>query len=173
MSQPVMHNGIEIVQQKQTTPGLYVTAAEAYDMWKADPDKVKVLDVRTLEEYIFVGHAAMAWNIPLAFQTHTWDDEKHMFAVKPNPLFVEQVNSWATPQDILLVICRSGGRSAMAVNMLANSGFKNVYNIIDGMEGDLVKDPENLFHGKRMKNGWKNSGVPWTYENNPKQITLT
>jgi rhodanese-related sulfurtransferase len=41
----------------------------------------------------------------------------------------------AKPDDMLLVICRSGGRSAMAINALAKAGFKNVYNIIEGMEG--------------------------------------
>ncbi len=52
-------------KEKQTTLELYVTAKEAYDMWKANPDKVKILDVRTQDEYIYIGHAAMAWNIPL------------------------------------------------------------------------------------------------------------
>jgi rhodanese-related sulfurtransferase len=171
MSQPqTVHNGLEIIEQKQTVLGLYVTANEAYEMWKADPEKVKILDVRTLEEYIFVGHPEMACNIPLAMQTHQWDDEKKMFAVKPNPDFEELLNHWADPSDNILVICRSGGRSAMAVNILAKVGFKNTYNIIDGMEGDLVKDPGNLYHGKRMKNGWKNSGLPWTYEINPDQV---
>jgi rhodanese-related sulfurtransferase len=60
-----------------------------------------------------------------------------------------------------------GGRSAQAVNALAKAGFKRVFNIIDGMEGDLVSDPASAHHGKRMKNGWKNSGLPWTYEVNP------
>ena len=55
---------------------------------------------------------------------------------------------------------------------LAKAGFKNVYNIIDGMEGDLVTDPANVYFGKRMKNGWKNSGVPWTYDVNPEQMRL-
>ena len=55
---------------KQTTLGLYVTAAQAYEMWKAAPDKVKVIDVRTPEEFAFVGHPAMALNIPLAFVTY-------------------------------------------------------------------------------------------------------
>ncbi len=41
----------ELPKEKQTTLGLYVTSAEAYDMWKADPEKVKILDVRTPEEY--------------------------------------------------------------------------------------------------------------------------
>ena len=34
-------------ERKQTTLGLYVTAAEAYEMWEATPDEVKVVDVRT------------------------------------------------------------------------------------------------------------------------------
>ena len=38
---------------------LYVTAAQAYEIWKAAPDKVKVIDVRTPEEYAFVGHPEM------------------------------------------------------------------------------------------------------------------
>ena len=54
----------DLPKGKQTTLGLYVTAAEAYDKWLAAPDAVKVFDVRTLEEYIFIGHAPMAWNIP-------------------------------------------------------------------------------------------------------------
>ena len=43
---------------KQTALGLYVTAKEAYDMWQADPEKVKILDVRTPEEFLFVGSSA-------------------------------------------------------------------------------------------------------------------
>ena len=60
----------------------------------------------------------------------------------------------------------------MAVNILAEAGFKNAYNIIDGMEGDLVKDPDSLYVGKRMKNGWKNSGLPWTYDVDPDRVRL-
>ena len=63
-----------------------------------------------------------------------------------------------------MVMCRSGGRSAMAVNLLAKAGFTNVYNIIDGMEGDAVEDPDSVFVGQRLVNGWKNAGCPWTYE---------
>ena len=29
----------------------------------------------------------------------------------------------------------------MAINLLAQAGFKNVYNIVDGMEGDAVAGP--------------------------------
>jgi rhodanese-related sulfurtransferase len=165
-------SGPEIPESKQTTLGLYVTAGEAFAKWKADPENVKILDVRTIEEFIFIGHAEMAWNIPFAVQTHEWDSEKKHFAMKPDPDFVSRVKAVFTPDDVLLVTCRSGGRSAMSVNLLAEAGFKNVYNIIDGMEGDMVEDPGNIFHGKRMKNGWKNSGSPWTYDISPERVVL-
>jgi hypothetical protein len=51
----------------------------------------------------------------------------------------------------------------MAVNALAKAGFTKVHNIIDGFEGDKVEDPESVFHGQRVRNGWKNS-APWTYK---------
>ena len=50
--------------QKHTDAGKYAAALEAYEMWKANPDKVKILDGRTQEEYVFVGHAEMAHHIP-------------------------------------------------------------------------------------------------------------
>jgi rhodanese-related sulfurtransferase len=162
----------DIPKGKQTSLGLYVTAAEAHEKWKAAPEKVKILDVRTPAEYVFIGHPEMAGNIPLAFLTHEWDARRKSLAMRPNPDFVSQVEEWAKPTDTILIICRSGGRSAMAVNMLAQAGFTDVYNIIDGMEGDKVTDPESPKYGKRAKNGWKNSGLPWTYDLQREQMRL-
>ncbi len=159
--------------EKQTTLGLYLTAREAYEKWKATPDKVTVLDVRTPEEFLFIGHAEMAWNVPFAAQSYQWDAGKKRFPMRPLPDFVARVQKVAEPDDTLLVMCRSGGRSAMAVNRLAEAGFKNVYNIVDGMEGDSVKDPDSLFHGQRLVNGWKNSGLPWTYEVDPGRMVFS
>ena len=62
-----------IPKGKQTVLGLYVTAREAYEKWKAEPDTVKIIDVRTPEEYLFVGHPTMAWKIPIAIQIYEWD----------------------------------------------------------------------------------------------------
>ena len=42
----------------------------------------------------------------------------------------------------IMAMCRSGGRSAIAVNLLAQAGFKHDYNIVDGMEGDINGDSE-------------------------------
>ena len=162
---------VELPEEKETFLGLYVTAWEAYEKWKANPDKVKVLDVRFPEEYVFVGHAEMAYNIPVALISYEPKDEKPC-SMTPNPRFVAEVKEWAKPNETILVMCRSGGRGAIAVNTLAKAGYKNVYNITDGMEGDLVTDTANSYFGKRMKNGWKNSGAPWTYDVNPEQMRL-
>jgi rhodanese-related sulfurtransferase len=161
-----------IPKEKRTVLGLYVTAKEAYEMWKADPEKVIILDVRTPEEYLFVGHPPMAWKIPFAVQTYEWDAEKGLFPMKPLPDFVSRVQSAAKPGDTILAMCRSGGRSAMAANKLAEAGFDRVYSIIDGMEGDKVDDPESVFHGMPMRNGWKNSGLPWTCKLIPERMLL-
>jgi rhodanese-related sulfurtransferase len=162
----------EIPKEKQTTPGLYVTAKEAYQKWYADSAKVMILDVRTPEEYLFVGHAPMAWNVPFMLQSYDWDSTKQRIPMKMNPDFIAQMMEIARPFDTFLVMCRSGGRSALAVNKLAEAGFKNVYNIIDGMEGDLVNNPQSLYHGQHLVNGWKNSVLPWTYVPDPELMRI-
>jgi len=63
-------------QKKQTQAGKYLTASEAYEMWKKNPDKVKIIDVRTQQEYSFVGHAPMAFNIPFKFWAEKWNPKK-------------------------------------------------------------------------------------------------
>lgn len=44
--------------------------------------------------------------------------------MKPNPDFVSRVKEQFKITDTILATCRSGGRSAMAVNALAAAGFK-------------------------------------------------
>jgi len=150
-------------EKKQTKPGLYITAREAYVKWLSDPGNIKIIDCRTPEEYIFIGHAPMACNIPVEFVTHKFDEKKQP-VMELNSDFLSQVKEKFSPDDIILTMCRSGSRSAKSVNILAEAGFKKVYNITDGFEGDEVKDPLSTFNGMRLRNGWKNAGNPWTYE---------
>lgn len=163
----------ELPERKQTTLGLYVTSAEAYEMWKTNPEKVTILDIRTPEEYLFIGHPAMAWNIPAFNQSYEWDSEKQRFPMKPNPDFVGIIKDKFQADDILLITCRSGDRSAMAVNELAKVGYKQAYTITDGFEGGIVEDENSVFAGQRMVNGWKNSGLPYTYKIDPSLMLFT
>jgi len=155
---------------KKTALGLYVTAKEAYAKWQAAPEQVKILDVRTPEEYIFVGSPEMAWKIPVMAQSYEWDAARGNFPMKVLPDFVARVQTVARPDDTIMVTCRSGGRSAIACNLLAQAGFKNVYNIIDGMEGDANGDSDSAAQGKQ--DGWKNSGCPWTKKVTPERMVL-
>jgi rhodanese-related sulfurtransferase len=162
----------KLPKEKQTVLGLYVTAKEAYEKWQAAPEKVKILDVRTPEEFLFVGHPDMAWKIPVAIQIYHWDAKEKQFPMKPLPDFVARVSQIAKPDDTLMAMCRSGGRSAIAVNMLAKAGFKNVYNIIDGMEGDANGDSASVAQAQPLKDGWKNSGCPWTKKLTPERMVM-
>jgi hypothetical protein len=45
----------------------------------------------------------------------------------------------------------------IAVDKLARVGSTNVWMVIDGFEGAAGSD------GKRDKNGWRNSGLPWNH----------
>ena len=107
----------------------------------------------------------------LAFPTYKWDAGKGNYSVIGNKDFVARVQDHFKPDDTILVMCRSGGRSAMAVNALAKNGFTRVHNIIDGFEGDKVEDPESVYHGKRVRNGWKNS-APLDLFPDPKLVWL-
>jgi rhodanese-related sulfurtransferase len=152
-------------KEKQTVLGKYVTAAEAYDMWLKNHETVVLLDVRSPAEYVFVGHPPMAVNIPVVF--YEWDATKGTMNGVDNVQFESQVAKQFKKDQTLLVLCRSGGRAAQAVNRLANSGFVDVYNITDGFEGDKVKDKKSVYTGKRVRNGWKNALLIWTYALNP------
>ena len=167
---PIWSETGALPQDKQTTLGLYLTAKEAYEKWQADPAKVKILDVRTPEEYVWIGHPTMAANIPFKFFKEKWYTQSKGSILANNPDFVSLVKKKFKTTDILCLLCRSGGRSAMAANTLAQEGFKKVYSITDGFEGDEIKDENSYFKGKRMMNGWKNSGTPWTYELNAELV---
>jgi rhodanese-related sulfurtransferase len=148
--------GDSIPKKKQTDLGLYLTSKEAYQNYSANPKPIHILDVRTPGEYVFVGHAPMAMNIPYEFFQPGLKNNKLIMPVNGN--FVAEVQKVFAKTDTLYVMCRSGSRSARATNLLAQAGFTKVYNIIDGFEGDKDKQ------GQRTVNGWKNSGAPWTYK---------
>jgi rhodanese-related sulfurtransferase len=149
--------------KKQTVLGKYINAKKAYEMYVASPDTIKILDVRTIGEYIFVGHAPMATNIPFMFlKPGIMATNKPFMPMNKN--FIHEVEQKYKKDDIIFAICRSGGRSAAAVNILAKAGFTNIYTIVDGFEGDKDKQ------GRRTVNGWINSKIPWTYRLNPKHV---
>ena len=165
-------------KKKQTKLGLYMTAEQAYKYVDANMDKTLFVDVRTPSELNYLGAAAvMDAHVPTVSMDSTgWNDKKHRYNRKENKNFVSDMDKalkkkGLTKSDTVIVMCRSGKRSAKAVNTLADNGYKKVYTVVDGYEGDKVKKGENK--GKRMKNGWKNSGLPWTYSLNKDYMYIT
>ncbi len=128
-----------------------VTAREAYEMIVKDP-AVRLVDVRSIAEYYFVGHAETAANVPLTF----WDEKAQSLVT--NEHFVQDIRARYKPEETLVFMCRSGGRSLKAAQLAKAAGFPNVINVKEGFEGE--KDAR----GYRTAGGWKNSGLPYTYE---------
>jgi rhodanese-related sulfurtransferase len=155
-------------ENKRTSLGLYVNAHGAYAMLEARPH-ARLIDVRTPEEYVFVGHPPMAVNVPLVFYDG-WNADEASMRLRANAEFVTEVRARVAPGETVLVMCRSGSRSALAAKALAEAGFSNVYNVIDGFEGDLRKTPGTKDSGRRSLNGWKNAGLPWTYDIDPNLV---
>ncbi len=155
-------------KKNQTRLGLYMTAEDAYKHTMGNMDKTLFVDIRTPSELNYLGVVTvMDAHVPLVFMDSTaWNDKKHRYKRAKNNNFVSDIDAALKKKglgkdDTVILMCRSGSRSAQAANMLADAGYTKVYNVVDGYEGSKAKDEPNK--GKRTVNGWKNSGLPWTY----------
>lgn len=89
---------------------------------------VLLLDVRTPAEYKEDGHIPNSILIP----------------VQVLPQYIKDIEKFKDKK--ILVYCRSGNRSAVASKFLEQNGFKQVYNLKDGIIG------------------WKKAGLPVEYK---------
>jgi rhodanese-related sulfurtransferase len=155
---------------KQTKLGKYLSSQEAAKFVDQNASKTLFLDVRTTAEVTFLGMPQQAdASVPYMREPDfpVWDGVKQTFKLEPNPDFLPEVRrrlgaKRLGPNDAIVLICRSGDRSAAAANLLAEAGFKNVFSVVDGFEGDLATDGPKA--GQRAVNGWKNAGLPWSYK---------
>ena len=138
-----------------------ITPTEAYEMLKDDPEHTFIVDIRTRAEYIFIGHPNMAYNIPYLFWISSKDEKS---GHKKNSHFVSDFVKEFKKTDKILVMCRSGNRSAPACKLLEEDGFENIFEIPDGFEGKKVSDKNSIYYSYRCVNGWKHDGLPWTYK---------
>lgn len=155
---------------KKTRLGLYYTPAEAAEIVKKEPAQTLFLDLRTPAELIFVGMPALAdANVPYALLVDPpqFDDRAMSFAFEMNSDFTTEVArrlaaKGLTKDSRVVLICRSGDRSARAADLLQAAGYAQVYSVTEGFEGDSAKDGDKK--GQRVVNGWKNAGLPWSYK---------
>jgi rhodanese-related sulfurtransferase len=62
----------------------------------------------------------------------------------------------ASKDSELFFICRSGARSRMAAEAMANAGYRRCRNVADGFEGPLDADRH-----RGQVAGWKAAGLAW------------
>ncbi|MCJ7594398.1 MAG: hypothetical protein MUO52_06455 [Desulfobacterales bacterium] len=176
------------MREAQAQEAKKILSIEAFDMLNTVPDTY-LIDVRTRAEYQFVGHPDRAYLYPYMFFSNTFvkGEEKSGYQLSlKNKAFVEQISKVFKKTDNLLIMCRDGERSALAVKDLLAAGFKNIFDVEDGFEGALFPtnpDPNrhkfyrqlakrNKIYGfeHRRHYGWQWWGLPWAYEIDPKYI---
>jgi len=108
-----------------------------------------LVDVRTAEERKFVGHVPESLHVPWATGT----------SLTRNPRFVRELEAKTGKDAVVLLLCRSGNRSAQAAEAATKGGFTQVFNVLEGFEGDL---DEQQHRGGR--NGWRHRGLPWAQD---------
>lgn len=120
-----------------------LTPAEAHALMQAD---AKLVDVRTQPELTYVGR--VPGSLVVEWQTYPGN--------QLNPAFLQQLAEAAEPEDALMFLCRSGGRSHSAAAAATQAGWRESYNVLEGFEGD--KDAEQH---RNTVGGWCKAGLPW------------
>ena len=128
-----------------------VTPEEAFALLQT-PD-VLLVDVRTLAELTWVGRPTVAPGQYAHIEWNGWPGGAR------NAQFVDQLReacgAGRTDRPVLL-LCRSAARSKAAAQAATEQGFTQVFDVLEGFEGD--KD----VHGHRKSiGGWCARQLPW------------
>jgi rhodanese-related sulfurtransferase len=119
----------------------------AWDLFSAG--EAVLVDVRTTEERKFVGHVPDSLHVAWATGT----------ALTRNPRFVRELEAKTGKHTPILLLCRSGKRSVLAAEAAAAAGFTQVYNVLEGFEGEI---DEHRHRGG--SDGWRHHGLPWVQD---------
>ncbi len=106
----------------------------------------RLVDVRSAEERKFVGHVPDSIHVPWATGT----------SLTRNPRFVRELEAKTGKDARILLLCRSGKRSALAAEAAAAAGFTQVFNVLEGFEGEI-----DAHHHRGDQDGWRFHGLPW------------
>jgi rhodanese-related sulfurtransferase len=112
-------------------------------------DNALLVDVRSAEERKFVGHVPGSLHVPWATGT----------ALTRNPRFARELEAKTGKSTPVLLLCRSGKRSALAAEAAAKAGLTLVFNVIEGFEGEI-----NAQGHRGTEDGWRFRGLPWVQD---------
>lgn len=130
-----------------------ITPKEAFELLKSNPSAV-LIDVRSSMEYLFVGHAKGSVHVSWIDEPD-WTINKH-FAAEVRQVMLGGVSLSKKDSAPVVLICRSGKRSLEAGEVLIKENFAEVYNVLEGFEGDLDEN-----HQRSSLGGWRFHGLPW------------
>ncbi len=156
-----------VPEEQRSKLGLYVLPKQAPAFVKSQGGKVLFLDVRTRAEAQFMGMAegvdALVPYVEFQEFMTDWDETRGFYKLEPFSDFAPEVERRLKAKglgknDAILLICRAGERSSRAADLLQSLGYTRVYTVLNGFEGELSAK------GRRNVNGWKNDGLPWSYE---------
>lgn len=131
----------------------HLSPLEAHKLLGDNPRAVLV-DIRSTMEYLFVGHPKGAVHIPWVDEPE-WTVNPH-FVTRVRELMLGGAADTGTGAAPVILICRSGKRTVDAGRLLAESGFDEVFNVLEGFEGELDQD-----HHRSTSGGWRFHGLPW------------
>lgn len=122
--------------------------------WQLVQQQLAVLvDVRSAEERHFVGHVPGSIHVPWATGT----------ALTRNPRFVRELEARLAAHGgkdaVALLLCRSGKRSVLAAQAAEAAGFRHVFNVQEGFEGERDAQQQRG-HG----DGWRYHQLPWVQD---------
>jgi len=132
----------------------HLSAQKAWDLIQKEP-KVAFIDVRSDMEYLFIGHPSGSVNIPWIKEPN-WEVNPHFVRDVRKLILGGVIDSPEHHSVPVLLICRSGNRSDEAGKLLVENGFKRVYNIVQGFEGELDNN-----HQRNTIAGWRFDKLPW------------
>lgn len=133
-----------------------VPVLETWKRLRGDP-KAVLVDVRTRTEWAFVGVpdlSRLGRNV-LLIEWQSFPDNR-VATDFANRLEAELTARGVEKTDEIFFICRSGGRSRMAAEVMAAAGYSHCQNVADGFEGPMDADR----HRGQIA-GWKFEGLDW------------
>ena len=148
---PALPAALESIRAVTLSTGLpYAGAVPPQLAWELfSSGEVVLVDVRTTEERKFVGHVPGSQHVAWATGT----------ALTRNPRFVRELEVKVGKQATILLLCRSGKRSALAAQAAATAGFTRVFNILEGFEGEIDASKQ-----RGSKDGWRFHQLPWVQD---------
>ncbi len=153
-----------------------ISAQDTYAKIQKGEKNVLFIDVRDPVEIMFVGFSdAVHANVPFMMVDRSqWNAEKGVFRLYRNPDFVNQVKLELAKRGLsadaeIITMCRSGSeRGEPSAAFLRENGLPNARFVVHGFQGDAIKEGPQA--GLRLKNGWQNSGLPWSPKMNAEKI---